>query len=235
MRLTNASEGALEARICDILTSSGWISEKAADYDREFCVDLVQLGAFLKATQPAVASALDLDQDSPTWRKFLKRLQQEITRRGVVDVLRNGLEHGPHEVKLFYGTPSAGNERARALYAQNRFSVTRQLRYSQNEKQRALDLVLLVNGLPVFAFELKNSLTKQTVYDAIEQYRRDRHPGERLLELGRCIAHFAVDDQEVWFCTHLQGKASWFLPFNRGYNDGAGNPPNPDGLKTDYL
>lgn len=152
-----------------------------------------------------------------------------------MDVLRNGIAHGPHHIELFYGTPSEGNEQARALYEQNRFTVARQLRYSREESQRALDLVLFINGLPIFTFELKNSLTKQTVHDAIEQYKRDRNPREKLFELGRCIAHFAVDDSEVWFCTHLQGKASWFLPFNKGYNDGAGNPPNPDGIKTDYL
>ena len=83
--------------------------------------------------------------------------------------------------------------------------------------------------------ELKNNLTKQTVDDAVWQYRKDRNPREKLFELGRCVAHFAVDENEVRFCTHLKGKASWFLPFNRGWNDGAGNPPNPDGLKTDYL
>ena len=152
-----------------------------------------------------------------------------------MDVLRNVVQHGPHHIELFYGTPSPGNAQARALYAQNRFTVTRQLRYSRDETQRALDLVLFVNGLPVFTFELKNRLTKQTVHDAIEQYRRDRNPREKLFELGRCVAHFAVDENEVWFCTHLEGKASWFLPFNKGWNDGAGNPPNPHGLKTDYL
>ena len=80
---------------------------------------------------------------------------------------------------------------------------------------------LFINGLPVATFELKNSLTKQTVDDAVEQYKRDRHPSEKLFELGRCLAHFAVDDHEVKFCTHLKGKASWFLPFNKGWNDGA--------------
>ncbi len=94
---------------------------------------------------------------------------------------------------------------------------------------------MFINGLPVFTLELKNRLTRQTVHDAIEQYRRDRNPREKLFALGRCIAHFAVDENEVWFCTHPQGKASWFLPFNKGWNDGAGNPPNPNGLKTDYL
>ena len=89
--------------------------------------------------------------------------------------------------------------------------------------------------MPVATFELKNSLTKQTVDDAIQQYKRDRDPKELLFEFGRCVVHFAVDDQEVRFCTHLKGKDSWFLPFNKGWNDGAGNPPNPDGLKTDFL
>jgi len=113
--------------------------------------------------------------------------------------------------------------------------VTRQLRYSRDETQLALDLGLFINGLPVATFELKNNLTKQTVEDAVQQYQRDRDPREKLFELGRCVAHFAVDDHEVRFCTHLKGKASWFLPFNLGWDDGAGNPPNPQGLKTDYL
>ena len=150
-------------------------------------------------------------------------------------MLRGGINHGPHYLDLFYGTPSPGNEKAAALYNLNRFSVTRQLRYSSDNTQLALDLCLFINGLPVATFELKNSLTKQTVSDAVEQYRRDRDPKEKLFEFGRCLVHFAVDDHEVRFCTHLKGKASWFLPFNRGWNDAAGNPPNPNGLKTDYL
>src|SRR5205814_1067631 len=92
-----------------------------------------------------------------------------------------------------------------------------------------------INGLPVATFELKNNITKQDVLDAVRQYQIDREPHELLFQLGRCIAHFAVDDQEVRFCTELRGKESTFLPFNRGWNDGAGNPPNPHGIKTDYL
>ncbi len=255
---TDTSEAGLETIICRALTGkdcmprpletfpvvaeptasyggTGWLPGDPADYDREYCIDLFQLFAFLKATQPEIAESLALGEDNPTRRKFLARLQGEISKRGIVDVLRNGIKHGPHHIELFYGTPSPGNEQAKELYEKNRFSVTRQLRYSRDETQRALDLVLFINGLPVFTFELKNRLTKQTVYDTIHQYRRDRNPRERLFELGRCMAHFAVDDSEVWFCTELKGKASWFLPFNRGYNDGAGNPPNPNGLKTDYL
>ena len=98
-----------------------------------------------------------------------------------------------------------------------------------------MDLCLFINGLAVATFELKNSLTKQTVADAIEQYKLDRDPKEPLFRFGRCIVHLAVDNVEVAMCTELKGKASWFLPFNQGWNDGAGNPPNPYGLKTDYL
>ena len=251
---TDTTERGLERLICTALTGSacdpaqegvgrdprsgcgaGWICGDPRDYDREYCVDLAQLSAFLRATQPDAAKALDLDRDGPTRRKFLARLQGQVGKRGTIDVLRKGVKHGPHHLDMFYGTPSAGNEKAGSLYARNRFSVTRQLRYSRDETRLALDLCLFVNGLPVATFELKNSLTKQTVDDAVEQYKRARRPGEKLFELGRCLAHFAVDEHEVRFCTHLRGKESWFLPFNRGWNHGAGNPPNPAGLKTDYL
>ena len=252
---TDTTERGLERLICTALTGQpcdpsaagtiampqpgyggvGWTCGDRHDYDREYCVDLVQLAAFLRDTQPGIADALDLDEAGPTRRKFLARLQGEISRRGVIEVLRHGIKHGAHGLELFYGTPSAGNKKARALFEVNRFSVTRQLRYSRDDSQRALDMGLFINGLPIATFELKNNLTKQTVSDAVLQYQRDRDPREKLFQFGRCMAHFAVDENEVRFCTHLKGKASWFLPFNRGWNDGAGNPPNPDGLKTDYL
>ncbi len=253
---TDTSERGLERLICTALTGApcdadfahankvrdaaarggtGWICGLPNDYEREYCVDLAQLRAFLWATQPKIAEALDLGQDNPTRRKFLARLQGEVSKRGVIDVLRHGVKHGSVHVDLFYGTPSPGNALAAERYAQNLFSVTRQLRYSRDETQRALDMGLFINGLPIATFELKNSLTKQTVEDAVQQYKRDRDPHEKLFEFGRCAVHFAVDDHEVRFCTHLKGKASWFLPFNQGWSDGAGNPPNPNGLKTDYL
>ena len=252
---TDTSESGLERLICTALTGQGceppvsgtvgepptgyggvgWSCGNHHDYDREFCVDLAQLSAFLRATQPDAAEALPLSEDSPVRRAFLTRLQGEISKRGTIDVLRNGIKHGALNLDLFYGTPSAGNPQAQELFDLNRFTVTRQLRYSRDEAQRALDIGLFVNGLPVFTFELKNSLTKQTVDDAVWQYKKDRNPREKLFEFGRCIAHFALDEREVRFCTHLKGKASWFLPFNRGWNDGAGNPPNPDGLSIAYL
>jgi type I restriction enzyme, R subunit len=213
----------------------GWLLGQAEDFNREYAIDLVQLNAFLRATQPKVAEALELEQESPARHKFLARLQGEVSKRGVVDVLRRGVKHGPLDLDLFYGTPSPGNWEAASRYHHNRFSVTRQLRYSRDETKLALDLALFINGLPIATFELKNSLTKQTVDDAVQQYMRDRDPRERLFELGRCAVHFAVDEHEVKFCTQLKGKESWFLPFNQGWNDGAGNPPNPNGLKTDYL
>ncbi len=253
---TDTSEKGLESLICETMTGSpcakggdtaaalemrasyggtGWLCGDPNHYDHEYCVDLVQLCAFLGATQPKVAEALSLDEDGPARRKFLSRLQGEISKRGVIDVLRHGVKDGPHHVDLFYGSPSPGNTMAAARYDENRFSVTRQFHYSGEEAQLALDLGLFINGLPVATFELKNSLTKQTIADAVQQYKRDRDTREKLFEFGRCAVHLAVDDHEVRFCTHLKGKDSWFLPFNRGWNDGAGNPPNPIGLKTDYL
>jgi len=234
---SDTSELGLEALIVRDMTSTsgGWISGLPSDYDREYCLDLKQLTTFLRTTQPAVSEGLDLDDDTPTRRKFLSRLQGEITKRGTIDVLRHGVRHGPHDITLFYGTPSQGNEMAKQQYENNRFSVTRQLRYSRDETQLALDLGTFINGLPIATFELKNNLTKQTVEDAVEQYKRDRDPREPLFQFGRCIAHFAVDDQSVRYCTHLTGKSAWFLPFDKGWQDGAGNPPNPDGIKTDYL
>ena len=213
----------------------GWICGDAHDYNRDYGVDLAQLSDFLSATQPEVAEALDLSDNSPTRRKFLARLESEITKNGTIAVLRKGINHGAHHILLFYGTPTPGNQKAAALHAKNVFSITRQLRYSNTGIHKALDMGLFVNGLPVFTFELKNNLTKQTVRDAMKQYRSDRDPKEKLFRFGRCVAHFAVDEQEVQFCTNLKGKESWFLPFNLGWNHGKGNPPNPDGLKTDYL
>ena len=214
---------------------TGWLLGNAQHYDREHALDRYQLLSFLQTTQESAFEALALGADGPQRLKFFARLQGEIAKRGVIDVLRHGVKHGPHHIDLFYGTPTPGNAKATERYALNRFSVTRQLHYSRDEAQRALDMGLFINGLPVATFELKNSLTKQTVEDAVEQYKRDRDPREKLFEFGRCIVHFALDDHEVRFCTHLKGKGSWFLPFNQGWNDGAGNPPNPVGLKTDYL
>jgi len=249
---TDTSEKGLESLIMHHMTGTdgltpdavqsggnGWIPSYSKDYDRVYAVDAVQLFSFLSATQPDTLKKLGIadcaDPKDIVRMKFLDRLSTEIRKQGVIHVLRHGIQHGPLSFDVFYQTPSPGNETAAKLFAANRFSVTRQLRYSMDETRRALDLCLFINGFPVATFELKNSLTKQTVEDAIEQYKRDRDPRERLFDFGRCVVHLAVDDSEVMMCTHLKGKASWFLPLNQGYDDGAGNPPNPHGLKTDYL
>ena len=245
MRHLTGTDGLAPAAIDYVADASplpggnGWIAGYAEAYDRAHALDPVQLFTFLRTTQPDEFKKLGLgdykDTKDIVRLKFFARLSSEIGKRGIIDVLRHGIKHGALSFDLFYGTPSPGNDRAARLFAANRFSITRQLRYSLDETRRALDLCLFINGLPIATFELKNSLTKQTVEDAIEQYRRDRDPREKLFEFKRCMVHLAVDDGEVRMCTQLKGKGSWFLPLNQGWNDGAGNPPNPDGLKTDYL
>lgn len=238
--VTNVKEEGLESLIVAAMTDFGWLSGTNEDYDREYALDLKQLCEFLEGTQEEVATELQLRKDGPVRRKFLAQLQGEITRRGTIDVMRKGVKHGPYHVDMFYGTPSPENKDAVVRHAANRFSITRQLRYSREQTKRALDLALFINGMPVATFELKNSLTKQTVEDAEEQYKRDRDPRETLFLFGRCVVHFAMDDHEVRMCTALKGskgmaKDSWFLPFNQGRDQGAGNPVNPYGIMTDYL
>ncbi|MBE0411469.1 MAG: type I restriction endonuclease subunit R, partial [Anaerolineales bacterium] len=252
MPTSDTSEKGLESLIFNSLTGYGsgavpgaegvretgsvrYLAGDPKDYDRDHAVDIDKLLAFLETTQPRVFTQLGIAADGPARLKFLARLQGEIAKRGVVDVLRKGIQHGAASVDLFYGAPSPGNPKAVERFEANLFSVTRQLRYSKDESQLSIDLAIFINGLPIITFELKNRLTKQTVQDAVEQYMRDRDPRELLFQFGRCLVHFAVDDQEVRFCTNLKGNDSWFLPFNKGFNDGAGNPPNPDGIKSDYM
>jgi type I restriction enzyme R subunit len=257
MRSTDVSEGGLEALIVAALTGapvassdtpSGVAEQRAPfagpndyieghrdDFDRVHTLDLVQLTAFLRATQPDLLAPLSLDADTPQRRAFLARVRDEITNRGIIDVLRSGVRHGPHAVTLYFPLPSPGNPQAAVRFAQNRFSVTRQLGYSLDTARRALDLALFVNGLPLVTFELKNTLTGQTAAHAEAQYKTDRDPKELIFRPTRCAVHFAMDDRELRMCTALAGQKSWFLPFNKGHNDGAGNPPNPNGIRTDYL
>lgn len=235
MPTTDTSEKGLESLICKSLVNEArYIQGSSTDFDRDHAVDTKQLFAFLEATQPELIESLSLNDENKR-REFLHRLQGEVASQGVINVLRKGINHGPSHIDLFYGTPTPGNATASELYEKNIFSVTRQLHFSKNEAQLSLDMVLFINGLPVMTFELKNQLTKQTYDDAINQYKTDRDPKELLFQFGRCMVHFAVDDHQVWMCTYLRGNKSWFLPFNKGYNDGAGNPPNPNGLATDYL
>src|ERR1700688_797489 len=127
---TDTSEKGLEALIVGHMTAGGgWLAGKPQDYDRSYAIDVVQLSAFIAATQPELVGALDLDNDSPARQKFLSRAQGEITKRGVIDVLRKGINHNQHNIGLFYVTPTPGNTKAEERYAAKRFSVTRQLQY----------------------------------------------------------------------------------------------------------
>lgn len=236
MAFTNTKESGLEALIVKwLVDQNGYEQGTNADYNREYAVDETRLFRFLQDTQPDALEKLGVFKSDMKKKQFLNRLQGEIAKRGIIDVLRNGVKIYPANLIMFYLTPTENNAKAKEMFEKNIFSVTRQLQYSMDATRLALDICLFINGLPVITFELKNQLTKQDVDDAVEQYKTDRDPRELLFQFKRCMVHFAVDDARIKFCTKLDGKNSWFLPFDKGYNDGAGNPPNPDGLMTDYL
>lgn len=236
MAFTNTKESGLEALIVKWFVEQNSFEEGTnADFNREYAIDETRLFRFLQDTQPEALGTLGVLKSEIKKTQFLNRLQGELAKRGIVDVLRNGVKIYPADLIMFYLTPTENNAKAKAMYAKNIFSVTRQLKYSLDASRLALDMCIFINGLPVITFELKNQLTKQTVDDAVEQYKTDRDPREILFQFKRCMVHFAVDDARVKFCTRLSGKDSWFLPFDKGYKDGAGNPPNPHGIMTDYL
>jgi type I restriction enzyme R subunit len=233
---TNTKESDFETLIVDYLANNnGYELGSNDDYNREYAIDTTRLFRFLASTQPKQLEQLGVNDNELKRTAFLNRLQGEIAKRGIIDVLRKGVKIYPANLIMFYQTPSEKNPAAKTLFDKNIFSVTRQLQYSRDNTRLALDLCLFINGLPVITCELKNQLTKQDVEDAVYQYQTDRDPRELLFQFKRCMVHFAVDDVCVKFCTRLAGKSSWFLPFNKGYNDGAGNPHNPDGIMTDYL
>ena len=236
MPFTNTKESGLETLIVKWLVEhNGYEEGSNADYNKEYAIDESRLFRFLGETQSDSMDKLGVFKSDQKKRQFLNRLQGEISKRGIIDVLRNGIKVYPADLILFYLTPTENNMKAREMFEKNIFSVTRQLRYAQDAGKLALDMCIFINGLPIITFELKNQLTKQNVDDAVQQYKDDRDPREMLFSFKHCMVHFAVDDARVKFCTKLAGKDSWFLPFDKGYLDGAGNPPNPDGLMTDYL
>ncbi len=217
----------------------GYRKRRPEDYDRALCLLPRDVLDFVLATQPKEWKRLEQHHGKEAVREqFLKRLASEIERRGALDVLRNGLKDSGVKFRLAYFRPASGlNEETRRLHAANLFAVVRQVRYS-TQNENSLDLVLFLNGIPIFTAELKNRLTGQNVEDAIRQYQTDRDPREPLLAYGRCLAHFAVDPDLVYATTHLAGPRTRFLPFNQGKFGGAGNPPVPptkQGYATAYL
>lgn len=236
MAFTDKTEKGFETIIVNwLVDENGYEQGTNDDYNKEYAVDENRLFRFLNDTQPREMAKLGVNNSDQKKRQFLNRLSGEIAKRGIIDVLRNGVKAYPADLIMFYFTPTEENAKSREMFEKNIFSVTRQLRYSSDATKLALDLCLFINGLPVITIELKNHFTGQTTTDAVEQYKEDRSPHDLLFSFKRCMVHFAVDDQTIMFCTKLAGKDSWFLPFNKGYNDGAGNPPNPDGIMTDYL
>ena len=236
MSFTNTKESGLESLIVKwLVEQNGYEQGANEDYNRDYAIDETRLFRFLQDTQPDSLTKLGVFKSEMKKKQFLNRLQGEIAKRGIIDVLRNGVKVYPASLIMFYLTPTENNVKAKEMYEKNIFSVTRQLMYSNDSTRLALDMCVFINGLPVITFELKNQLTKQNVDDAVNQYKTDRDPRELLFQFKRCMVHFAVDDARVKFCTKLDGKSSWFLPFDKGYNDGAGNPPNPNGIMTDYL
>lgn len=232
----NIKENGFETLIVDCLTQhNGYEQGENSDYNREFAVDETRLFRFLQDTQADKLEELHILDTPLEKQRFFQQLTKKLRSDGVIKLLRNGMKYKHKSLDLFFVRPSADNPNSAELYAKNIFSVTRQLQYSRTDTRMALDLCIFLNGLPIITMELKNQFTKQNVYDAVEQYKKDRNPSEPLFSPKRCIVHFAVDDNEVRMCTWLKGKNSWFLPFNKGYKDGAGNPPNPNGIKTDYL
>jgi len=233
---TDTTEKGLEAHITQHLCLVNAFEERHfSKYNRVDCVDEDLLFNFLQTTQEKEVIKLQSIHGINFRSKVLYRLNNQIKSSGIIEVLRKGIIDNNIKIKLFFDKPvSSLNEKDLTLYNQNIFSVTRQVHYS-TQNENSLDLVIFINGLPIITFELKNELTKQTVKDAIKQYKSNRDPKEELFRLGRCMVHFAVDSEQIWMATHLRGDNTYFLPFNKGHNNGAGNPPNPNGIKTDYL
>lgn len=234
---TNTTEKGLEAHISQFLVEeNNYLIRENKVYDNISCIDSELLFQFLETTQPKAVAKLKTYHKDLYEQKIIKRLNDQIQAKGIIEVLRKGITDGFTDTKLmlFYDKPVSGyNASANTLYKANLFSVMRQVYFSPNNK-KSLDMLIFINGIPVISFELKNELTKQNVQHAIKQYKEDRDPNEELFRLGRLMVNFAIDTEEVWMCTQLKKEKSYFLPFNKGFDDGAGNPPT-DGIKTDYL
>ncbi len=231
------TEEAFEASVEAALLASGWLKGAAGFFRPEIGLDTAEVFTFIGATQGGAWAEVIKRHGGDAGvaqEKFLARLASETDKRGTLDVLRHGVvDHGV-TVRLAYFRPAHGlTPELVERYQANRLTVMRQLRYEAGS-ERAVDLGLLVNGIPVATVELKNQLTGQDVEQAIGQYRHDRDPRNPTLS-RRALVHFAVDTQRAVMTTRLQGPGTRFLPFNQGHRYGAGNPPNPGGHATAYL
>ena len=220
-----------EEHIEQHLNQSCYRSLQPTDYNKSLCLIPDEMLQFIQDTQPSEYQRLERQYGEDTPQKLTLRISKQVERRGVLDVLRKGVKDRGSSFHLTYFQPSSGmNPDHQRLYDKNRFSLVRQLRYSERN-EKSLDMVLFLNGLPLVTMELKNSLTGQIVTNAEKQYRTDRDPREPLFQFKRCLVHFAVGNEKVSMTTHLQGGATRFFPFNKGIE----NPKNPNGHKTAYL
>lgn len=226
-------------KLCDL---HGYIKRNDAQhYDKDKAIDEGLVWKFLESTQPEELARIVERHGDTTQDKVIKQLVLDLNKRGVVDVMRNGIEVDGNEgieklLFIFFKPDSDLNPVTQELYKRNIFSVIRQVHFNPLTEQ-SLDLVLFLNGIPLATVELKNELTGQTVNHARNQYRTDRDPNLPIFSFKRCVAHFALDTSEVSLTTQLKGDKTYFLPFNKGYKDGAGNPPmDEEGKhKTWYL
>ena len=206
------------------------------DFNARYALDNKQFWAFLESTQKDELEKLQ--KTGSDWqRKVLERYDRLVKKYGLLYLLKKGLSVDNAHLTLMYPAPLASSsEKVKERFAANVFSSTRQVRYSLANTLQEIDMVLFINGLPFATLELKNPWTGQTArYHGQKQYRNDRDNTQPLLQFGRCLVHMAVDTDEVYMTTKLMGKSTFFLPFNKGHDFGAGNPPNPQGHKTAYL
>ena len=235
---TDTSEKGLETLIEKYLLEQNAYSRGiSSDYSTDYALDCNKVETFLCDTQQdKVRNAVDFSNEHSR-HSFFERLKNEITKRGVIDVIRKGYNYNTTHFDMYYPLPSELSESGHVFYNKNIFSVTRQVHFSVANPDLSIDMVIFINGMPIITIELKNHYTGQTVLNAVTQYSNpnERNPKEFLLQPKRCAVHFAVDDDNIRMCTELKGKESWFLPFDKGVDGGAGNPLNPNGPRTAYL
>ena len=219
-----------------LLTEGGYQQGLAEDYEKSTALFPADVAAFIQTTQPKLWAYLEMSRKDKAKDELIKALNQELNIKGSLHVLRNGFRVANRTAKMAYFAPNSTlNETTQQQYDANIVKITRQVITECNER---IDMVVSVNGIPVITIELKNemSATGWTVEDAMRQYRQDRNPQGKLFEFKkRALVHFAVDTQEVHMTTKLEGEGTRFLPFNRGFNDGKGNPPVENDVRTAYL
>jgi len=229
-------ESDMEAAIESTLTASGYFKRQPDQYDKSLCLDPDMLMNFILATQPEKWQAYQKQLGERAKDAFLSKVKSEIDTRGTLELLRKPFATYGVYFDLVYFKPASGlNESYRKKYQGNIFSVTRQVKYSIHN-ENSLDMVLFLNGIPLATMELKDRMTGSgyNVENAIRQYQQDRDCREPLFKFARCLVHFALDEEQIYMTTHLLGPKTFFLPFNKGNNGQAGNPPTA-GFSTEYL